>query len=275
MTDLDLGSYYITMTAEITATKELFTFAKDDMKLQDVIEEVNFNSFTVHKRSDYTDHVHGLVKLDSNMNKNVMLIKLRDFEYMKEVVGNVDRFIVHAYYVNSTFVNLLKQQSVTTDYTKGYKEFTADLYNMENIYYMEMDRTGYADYDYIYYIITRHPQNRNYYSNYVLEIAVYEPNVAPKFDFTAGQFYVNRLTPAFKENYYKISRTGNNNYYALEFASRYMNSTFLSGVHPLQSILRQKVFSGTATGVWRLQKKKTTMPTELYTILKKSTILQR
>ena len=226
MTDLDLGSYYITMTAEITATKELFTFAKDDMKLQDVIEEVNFNSFTVHKRSDYTDHVHGLIKLDSNMNKNAMLIKLRDFEYTKEVVGNIDRFIVHAYYVNSTFVNLLKQQSVTTDYTKGYKEFTADLYNMENIYYMEMDRTGLSDYDHIYYIITRHPQNRNYYSNYVLEIAAYEPNAAPKFDFTAGQFYVNRLTPAFKENYYKISRTGNNNYYALEFASRYMNSTF-------------------------------------------------
>ena len=252
MTDLDLGSYYITMTAEITATKELFTFAKDDMKLQDVIEEVNFNSFTIHKRSDYTDHVHGLIKLESNMNKNVMLFKLRDFEYTNEVIGNIDRFIVHAYYVDTQFVNVLKQKSVSDGYTDGYKEFTADLYNMENIYYMEMDRTGYTNYEYIYYIITRHPQNRNYYSNYVIEIAAYEPNVTPKFDFTAGQFYVNRLTPAFKENYYKISRTGSNNYYALEFASRYMNSTFQFTVEKYDSAVGPKKMNETTNIIQRV-----------------------
>ena len=242
-TDLDLGSYYITMTAEIATTQELFAFAKTEMKLDDVLQDIPFNTLKILHRTDYADHVHGFIKVDQNVNSNVLLVKLRDFVYINEVVGNVDRFEVKAFFVDSTFVNSIKYDP--TPPTESYKNYTAVLYNMENVYYIEMDRSDVKNYDYIYYLITRHQKNRNYYSDYILEIVAYEPNKPPQFDFTPGQFYINKLTPTYKEHYYKISQENGNTYYAIEFSSRYMNSTFQFAVEKYDSATGPKKMNDT------------------------------
>ena len=221
--DLNIGTYEVTIVAQIQSTKELFTYAKQEFVLPNIFNVYPFNTLNILTRSSFSDNVHAYIHIPENSPNNILFMKLRDFQYTTEVVGNIDRFNLTAYYVDEVFIALKKSNPSAQPTTPA---FNAIHYQTENFYYINMHNTDTSK-NIIYFEIERNRLNKNYYDDYTIELTAFNPHDPPNFVHTPGQFYINTLTRTNPIAYHKIKRIANNDYYAIECSPHYMDLPFV------------------------------------------------